>query len=71
MYIYDPNNSPVASYIEGASYSGSKTLSFATDMLGDWKAVIKVWDGSTWLEYTDIVPVSSPGVTSGSANFPC
>ena len=59
MYIYDPNNNPVTSYIEGASYSGSKTLSAVADMVGDWKAVLKVWNGNTWLEYPDTINVSS------------
>jgi len=69
MYIYDPDNNYVASYIEGASYTGSKTLSAVADTEGTWKAEIKIWNGRRWLSYTDTILVSTPSVASCSVNI--
>lgn len=68
MYIYNPSGSLIVSYIEESSYTGSKTLSRRTNVVGVWMAVLKVWNGSTWLEYVDTVNVIGVA-TSGSANF--
>jgi len=61
MYIYKPDDSPAASYIEESVYSGSRTLSYTTDAIGIWKAEIKVYDGSSWLTYTDTLSISGAG----------
>jgi len=68
MYIYDPSGNVAKSYIEGSSYSGSKTLSCIANMVGTWLSVIKVWNGRIWIEYSDTVSVTEPG-GEGSAEI--
>jgi hypothetical protein len=60
MYIYDPNNLIVAAYDEPTHNVGSKTLSYAVDIPGTWKAEISIWDGDSWLTLTDTVLASGP-----------
>jgi hypothetical protein len=60
MYIYDPDNEIVASYIEESVYGGEHILSWVTDKVGNWRAEIKIWDGDEWLTLTDFVLVSGP-----------
>jgi hypothetical protein len=62
MYLYDPNNNVVDSYIEEAVYTGTHQLSALANIQGDWKAEIKIWDGDEWLTLTDILHVSGPDI---------
>lgn len=67
MWIEDPNGDSRIDYFELSNATGSKTLEFKTDMAGTWRCLIKVWDGSKYVECTDTVPVSGP--TSCTASF--
>jgi len=59
MAILDPNDTPRAIYIETNNNSGSKQLSFTTDMVGTWTAIIDVSNLVNYITYTDTVAVSS------------
>jgi len=67
-YIIDPSGNAVV-YGTSSNVDGSDMLYYVADQAGVWKAEIYIWDGSTYLTSVDTVPVSTTGVTSGSANF--
>ena len=68
MYIIDPDG--IATYYNEPNLgTGNKTLTYVTDKVGTWTAAIDINDGADWVTATDMITVSSPGVTSGSANF--
>ena len=63
MWILDPEGTTYDNEAPGTS-SGSDTLSCVTDKSGIWTARIDIWDGSTWLTYTDTVTVGASGTAS-------
>lgn len=69
MYIIDPDGVVATYYNEPNLGTGNKTLTYVTDKVGTWTAAIDINDGADWVTATDMITVSSPGVTSGSANF--
>ena len=61
MSIWGPDNQQRTYYTEQYASSGSHTLSFQTDMAGNWKAYIFVYTGfTTYITDDDYLTVTSP-----------
>ena len=57
LYLADPDDIIRDNHIEYSLSSGSKTLEYKTHKAGTWQCLIRVWDGSKYVECWDTVEV--------------
>jgi len=69
LAIYNPSGGLEASHVETDDDTGNEILSTVATVSGIWRCLIKVWDGSNWVECEHTLNVTPLGVVNCTAEF--